>query len=116
RIETPATLMVGSLGLAAGGVLGVLVGGPAPMIAAGALIGLGVAIVQTLTLHISVRRMDPGRASVGGDLGGGGGRGIGGILRGVGLASGVVGAGALVVSVVVLALGGAVAFRRRQRC
>lgn len=116
RIETPATLMVGSLGLAAGGVLGVLVGGPAAMIAAGALIGLGVGIVQTLTLHMSMRRMDPGRASVVWNLGVDGGLWIGGILWGVALASGVVGAGALVVSVVVLALGGAVAFRRRQRC
>src|SRR5699024_3084885 len=88
----------------------------AAMSAAGALIGRGVGIVQTLTLHMSMRRMDPGRASVMWNLGVDGGLWIGGILWGVALASGVVGAGALVVSVVVLALGGAVAFRRRQRC
>jgi hypothetical protein len=111
RIEAPATLVIGSLGLAAGGALGVLVGGPAAMIAAGALIGLGVGIVQTLTLHMSMRRMDPGRASVVWNLGVDGGLWVGGILWGVALASGVVGAGALAVSVVVLALGGAVALR-----
>lgn len=113
RIEAPATLVAGSLSLAAGGVLGVLVGGPAAMIAAGALIGLGVGIVQTLTLHTAMRRMDPGRASVVWNLGVDGGLWIGGILWGVALASGVVGAGALAVCVVVLALGVVVALRLR---
>src|SRR5699024_2100539 len=116
RIETPATLMVGSLGLAAGGGLGGLGGGPAAMIAAGALIGLGGGIVRALTLRMSMRRMGPGRAPAVWHVGADGGLWIGGMLWGVALASGVVGAGALVVSVVVLALGGAVAFRRRQRC
>lgn len=114
RIEAPAALVVGSLSLAAGGMLGVLVSGAASMIAAGVLIGLGVGIVQTLTLHMTMRRMNPGRASVVWNLGVDGGLWVGGILWGVALASDTVGAGSVVVSVTVLALGIVMALRLRR--
>ncbi|MDN5820108.1 MAG: MFS transporter [Brachybacterium sp.] len=114
RIEAPAALVVGSLSLAAGGVLGVLVSVAAAMLASGVLIGLGVGIVQTLTLHTTMRRMDPGRASVVWNLGVDGGLWVGGILWGLALASGTVGAGSIVVSVMALALGVAVALRLRR--
>lgn len=113
RSTAPATLLIGSLALAAGGVLGVLGPGAVMMLVAGALLGLGVGIVQTLVLHASMRRMDAGRASVVWNLGVDGGLWVGGILWGAALASGTVGTGAVGASLVALILGAVVALRLR---
>ncbi|GAB3054370.1 MFS transporter [Sediminivirga luteola] len=104
RITTRATLIAGVLLLAAGGALGVATGGQGAVITAGALIGLGVGIVQTVTLHTAMRRMDSGRASVVWNLAVDGGLWAGGVLWGIAIASGFVVAGALVLSVLLLGI------------
>ena len=114
RAGTPLTLVAGALCLASGGVLGVLGDGRAAVLAAGALIGLGVGVVQTVVLHVSMHRMDAGRASVMWNLAVDGGLWVGGILWGAALASGVVGTGAVVASLGVLMLGAAAAARLRS--
>lgn len=114
RITTLAALIAGAMLLVSGGALGALTGGWTAAIVAGALIGLGVGIVQTVALHTTMRRMDSGRGSVLWNLAVDGGLWAGGILWGLAITSGFVGAGALIFSVVVLVLGGAVVFRLRR--
>lgn len=108
RIKTRATFITGVVLLAAGGVCGVLITGQIAVIIAGALIGLGVGIVQAITLHTAMRRMDSGRASVVWNLAVDGGLWAGGILWGLAIASGLVATGALVFSVLLLAIAVAV--------
>src|SRR5699024_1912522 len=118
RAGAPVSLGIGALCLAVGGVLGVLGllgGGAGAVCRAGALIGLGVGIVQTVVLHVAMHRMAAGSASVVWNLAVDGGLWTGGILWGAALASGLVGAGAVVVSLGALALGAAVAVQLRRR-
>ncbi|HLQ81387.1 MAG TPA: MFS transporter [Brachybacterium sp.] len=115
RAGAPVSLGIGALCLAVGGVLGVLGGGAVAVSLAGALIGLGVGIVQTVVLHVAMHRMAAGSASVVWNLAVDGGLWTGGILWGAALASGLVGAGAVVVSLGALALGAAVAVQLRRR-
>lgn len=114
RVGAPATLVAGALCLAVGGVLGVLSDGAVTMLAAGTLIGLGVGAVQTVVLHASMHRMDPGRASVIWNLAVDGGLWVGGILWGAALASGVVGTAAVAAAIGGLLLGAVVAVRLRS--
>lgn len=105
RTTSPITAGVGAVLLAAGGVLGAASTAPLPTICAGALIGLGVGIVQSLTLHVAMRRMSPGSASVAWNLGVDGGLWLGGMLWALASATAQVEIGAVVVCALLLALG-----------
>lgn len=111
RIGVRATAFGGALLLAAGGALGVLVDGMAGAIASGALIGLGVGIVQTVTLHATMRRMEAGSASVVWNLAVDGGLWVGGILWGLALSAALVVPGVLAFSALVLLAGVAAAIQ-----
>ncbi|SJM68329.1 MFS transporter [Gulosibacter sp. 10] len=113
RTSARGAVLAGALLLASGGALGALVPGPASAIVSGVLLGLGVGVVQTVTLHTTMLRMDSGRASVVWNLGVDGGLWIGGILWGLAIASGLVGPGALLCSALILVLGGVLALRLR---
>lgn len=115
RTSAPTTVLAGALLLTTGAVLGVPESGLPALVVAGALIGLGVGIVQTLALHIAMRRMDSGRASVIWNLAVDGGLWAGGILWGLALASGLVAAGSVALAALVLVLAPVVIIRIRQR-
>lgn len=105
RTTAQSTLMIGAALVAAGGFLGVLIIGSWAIIAAGALIGLGVGITQTVTLHVAMERMDSGHASVMWNLAVDGGLWVGGILWGLALSTGAIGPTVLITSGIVLVLG-----------
>lgn len=105
KLGTRPTALVGMVLLAAGGALGVLAPGTASALVAGACIGLGVGIVQTVTLHAAMLRMDSGSASVVWNLGVDGGLWTGGILWGLALSLDATLPVALVISAAVLVSG-----------
>lgn len=105
RSTAQSTLMTGAALVAAGGVSGVLITGSWAAIAAGTLIGLGVGITQTVTLHVAMQRMSSGHASVIWNLAVDGGLWVGGILWGLALSTGTMGPAALIASAIVLVLG-----------
>ncbi|MCG7311082.1 MFS transporter [Brachybacterium sp. ACRRE] len=119
RTSARATTIAGALLLAVGGASGVVIDGLMAIIVAGALIGLGVGIIQTVTLHAAMLRMDPGHASVVWNLGVDGGLWIGGIIWGLALSTDLAVPGALLFSALVFVTGTAVAIqvgsRRRTR-
>lgn len=114
RFATRATVITGAVILAVGSALGVLVGGAAAAILSGALIGLGVGVVQTVTLHVSLRRMGAGPASVMWNLAVDGGLWVGGILWGLAMSSGTVEAGVLFFAAVGLVAGALVVHQIRR--
>nr|WP_269151251.1 MFS transporter [Spelaeicoccus albus] len=115
KVEAGGAATTGAVLLAAGGVVGVLVGGSAAVIASGLLIGLGVGIVQTVTLHVAMRRLDSGPASVVWNLSVDGGLWVGGILWGVALTAGLLTAGVLAVSAAAIIIGAGVTAQLRRR-
>lgn len=90
RTSTSITLVIGAALLVSGGLLGVLLDKPITAICAGVLLGLGIGIVQTSTLHTSMRLMSAGGASVIWNLAFDTGLWIGGILWGLALTQGQV--------------------------
>lgn len=108
RIQARVTLIAGAILLTGGGTLGVLIAGGTAAITAGALIGLGIGIVQAISLHTAMQRMDSGRASVVWNLAVDGGLWTGGILWGLALTAGLVPATTLVFCTLLLATTAAV--------
>ena len=107
-------LGVGTALLTVGGVLGVLALGTTPALTSGALIGLGIGIVQTVTLHAAMQRMDAGSASVVWNLAVDGGFWVGGIMWGLALTAGLVMPSVLVLVVALVGVGVAVVWRLRR--
>lgn len=86
----------------------------AVILVTGAMIGLGVGTVQSVTLHAVMLRMTPGRASVLWNLGLDGGLWVGGILWGLLLTTGHVELGAVAFAGLVAVAGLAVAVQLRS--
>jgi|GEM_PF-2893435 len=114
RSTTGITVLTAAALLAAGGVLGVVTTSSALVVLAGVLIGVGVGVVQTVTLHTSMRLMSAGRASVMWNLSVDAGLWTGGILWGVALTSNFVVAGVLVLSALILMTGLALMVQLKQ--
>lgn len=105
RSTTGATVITGAVLLAAGGVSGVLAASTTVMIVSGVLIGTGIGVVQTVTLHTAMRLLSAGRASVMWNLSVDAGLWVGGILWGLALTSGYVEGAVLLVSALIVLVG-----------
>lgn len=105
RTTAQSTLMIGAALAAAGGVAGVLITDSWAAVTAGVLIGLGVGVTQTGSLHVAMDRMSSGQASVIWNLAVDGGLWVGGILWGIALSTGTIQPAALTASGIVLVLG-----------
>lgn len=114
RTTPHATFVIGAALLAAGGALGVSVTGFAAAVCAGVLIGLGVGIVQTVSLHTAMQRMNAGHASVVWNLGVDSGLWAGGVLWGLALTSGVLGPAVFIGSGAAVVLGAATVLQARR--
>ncbi|HLU20374.1 MAG TPA: MFS transporter [Pusillimonas sp.] len=114
RSTTGITVITAALLLAAGGILGVVTTSSVLIVLAGVLIGVGVGVVQTVTLHTAMRLMSSGRASVLWNLSVDAGLWTGGIVWGVALTSSVVVAGVFVLSVLILMTGVALVVQLKQ--
>lgn len=90
RTTTGTTVVTGAVLLAAGGISGVLATSSMLMIVSGVLIGTGIGVVQTVTLHTAMRVLSAGRASVMWNISVDAGLWVGGILWGLALTSGFV--------------------------
>lgn len=106
-------LLVGATIFAVGGILGVVTSSTVSTLVAGGLIGVGVGIVQTVSLHIAMRRMEAGRASVIWNLMVDGGLWLGGVFWGIALATGIVASGAIIFSAAAIITGAVAALRLR---
>lgn len=102
---TGVTVITGALLLAAGGVLGVMATSTTVAIVSGVLVGTGIGVVQTVTLHIAMKVLSAGRASVMWNLSVDAGLWAGGILWGLALVSGTVQGAVLLLCVLVVVLG-----------
>ena len=102
RLRSSLVWWTGAAAITAGGVAGVFTPGVAAGVAWGLLLGFGVGVVQTATLHAVMQCVDPGRASVVWNLAVDGGLWLGGVLWGLALAGGFI-EGGVVAAVVALA-------------
>ena len=105
RSSTGATVVTGAILLAAGGVSGVLAASTWVMLISGVLIGTGIGVVQTVTLHTAMRLLSAGRASVMWNLSVDAGLWVGGILWGLALTTGFVRGGVWLFSALILVVG-----------
>ncbi|MGJ9373808.1 MFS transporter [Nesterenkonia sp. CF4.4] len=97
---------------ASGGMLGThsLVLGVAAIV-----MGAGVGTAQTVGLHMAMRRIDAGRASVVWNLAVDGGLWLGGVLAGLALAQGILDAGILASACLLAGVGAALAVQEHRR-
>ncbi|WP_293696769.1 MFS transporter [uncultured Agrococcus sp.] len=115
RIPASATTLIGAIAVVAGGTIGVLLAGTIPALSAAVLVGAGAGIIQTVTLHTTMQRMDAGRASVVWNLAVDGGLWAGGVLWGLALAYGLVPVSVLLLGALVIVAGALVAWATRGR-
>ena len=115
RIPASTTALTGAIAVVVGGTTGVLLAGTIPALSAAVLVGAGAGIIQTVTLHTTMQRMDAGRASVVWNLAVDGGLWAGGVLWGLALAYGLVPVSVLSLSALVVATGALVAWAIRRR-
>lgn len=115
RTTTGATIVTGAILLAAGGVSGVLAAGSLVMIISGVLIGVGIGVVQTVTLHTAMRLLSAGRASVMWNLSVDAGLWVGGILWGLALTSGFDEGAVLLFCALILLVGVTLVLQLRHR-
>lgn len=117
RTGATATAALGAVCVVGGGATSVLVSDYVVMVAAGAVTGIGVGVVQSVTLHAVMLRMTPGRASVLWNLGLDGGLWTGGILWGLLLTAGLIVPGTLffAAAVAVVAVAVIVSLRSERR-
>lgn len=114
RLGPGGAMLAAAVVVAAAGSLGVLLPIAAAALASGALIGFGVGVVQTVSLHTAMRRMDAGRASVVWNIMVDAGLWVGGMLWGMALAHGFVDAGVFAIAAAAFVIGAVISLQLRS--
>lgn len=115
KTTTGATIVTGAVLLAAGGVCGVFAASSTAAMVSGVLIGVGIGVVQTVTLHTAMRLLSAGRASVMWNLSVDAGLWVGGILWGLALTSRFVEGGVLLFSAAIILVGMMLVLQLRRK-